>query len=146
MSTKLDILESFIYSQAMHTAPNVPERRTFLPVISWTAVFAVAAPLALLSTRGKPHLPWHSVVVLLPAVPLALMVFSFLRGVQQLDELKKRVFFEAIAFSALGTAFLTFSYGFLQTVGWPALNLWCVWGVMGPLWLAGLWVSKRRYE
>lgn len=130
----------------MHSVPTDLERRAFLPVLSWTAVFALAASLALLSTCSRPHLPWHSLVVLLPAVPLGLMLAAFFRGIRQLDELKRRACLEAIAFSAIVTAFLTFSYGFLQTVGWPALHSWCVWGVMRPLWLVGLWMSKRRYE
>lgn len=79
-------------------------------------------------------------------LPLTLMLLTCLRWLSALDEFYRRIFLEAIAFSAVVTAFCTFGYGFLQSVGWPAVSLWSVWAVMGPLWVVGLFVAKRRYQ
>ena len=45
-----------------------------------------------------------------------------------------------------GTAVLTFSYGFLENVGFPPLNTFMIWPLMAMLWLLGQGVSRLRYR
>src|SRR4051812_21219986 len=84
--------------------------------------FAVATVSSFAFVQNHPPAGWRSIIVLLPMVPLIFMVKTFLDFVRCMDEFKQRVYMESIAFSALATAVLTFGYGFLERVGWPALN------------------------
>ena len=63
----------------------------------------------------------------------------------RLDELQRRIQFEAIAFAFAGTALLTFSYGFVENVGFPHLSWFFVWPIMAILWIIGLGIATRRY-
>ncbi len=84
-------------------------------------------------------------VALLPMVPAVFVIVAIIRQLRRLDELQRRIQFEALAISFMGTAFITFGYGFLQLAGFPPVSWFAVWPIMAVLWLAGLWLSQRRY-
>ena len=58
-----------------------------------------------------------------------------LKGMKRLENL-----------SFAGTAVLTFSYGFLEGLGYPRLSMFSVWPIMAVLWIVGLLLARRRYE
>jgi hypothetical protein len=41
---------------------------------------------------------------------------------------------------------LTFSYGFLEGLGYPRLSTFLVWPVLAVLWIAGHALARRRYR
>ena len=84
-------------------------------------------------------------VALLPMAPAVFVIVAIIRQLRRLDELQRRIQFEALAISFMGTAFLTFGYGFLELAGFPRVSWFAVWPIMAVLWLAGLWFSQRRY-
>ena len=43
---------------------------------------------------------------------------------------------EGLAIAAAVTAGLTFTYGFLESAGFPKVSMFWVWGVMGTVWAA----------
>ena len=88
----------------------------------------------------------RTVVALLPMVPAAGIVFVVLRQLRRMDELQRRLQVEALALAFAGTAILTFSYGFLELVGFPRLPMFSVWPVMASLWLLGTFLGQRRYR
>jgi hypothetical protein len=90
--------------------------------------------------------PWRDLIALSPMLPGALMVWVILRQLRRLDELQQRVQFEAFALAFAGTAFITFSYGFLEGLGYPRLSMFVVWPLMGSLWMLGLVLAARRYK
>ena len=49
------------------------------------------------------------------------------------------------ALQAFGTALLTFTYGFLETTGFPKLSMFFVWPLMGAFWVIGCVLGLRRY-
>jgi len=87
-----------------------------------------------------------TLVALLPTLPCIGACWAILRQFRRLDELQLRVQLEALGFAFAGTALLTFSYGFLEGVGWRPLSMFVVWPVMATLWLVGLAVAARRYR
>lgn len=90
---------------------------------------------------------WRVPLALLPMVPLVFALFAFVRYMGRIDELQRRIQFEALAFAFGGTALLTFGYGFLQSIaGYPQVNWFAVWPVMAVLWLAGKARADRRYK
>jgi hypothetical protein len=53
---------------------------------------------------------------------------------------------EGLAFAFAATGLTTFSYGFLQTVGFPNLSWFIVWPVMSLFWGVGHAMAKRRFR
>jgi hypothetical protein len=63
-----------------------------------------------------------------------------------MNELQQRIQLEALGFSFGATAILTFTYGFLQNVGFSDLNWTWVVPLMIGLWGIGQIVAGRRYR
>jgi hypothetical protein len=87
-----------------------------------------------------------TLVCLLPMLPLAGSCWAILRQLQRIDELQRRIQLEGLAISFAATALLTFSYGFLEIVGFPKLSMFCVWPLMATFWVAGCAASYLRYR
>ncbi len=90
--------------------------------------------------------PWRSLLALCPMIPAAALAWVVLRELRRMDELQRRIQLEAIGFSFAGTAVLTFSYGFLEGLGYPRLSMFTVWPILAVLWVAGLAIARRRYQ
>jgi hypothetical protein len=95
---------------------------------------------------GSIASPWRDLTALSPMLPGALVVWAILRQLRRLDELQRQVQFEALAFAFAGTAFISFSYGFLETHGYPRLSMFVIWPLMASLWMLGLMLAARRYK
>ena len=90
--------------------------------------------------------PWRDVVALSPMLACAAAAWVILRELRRMDELQRRIQLEALGFAFAGTALLTFSYGFLEGLGYPRLSMFTVWPVMAALWIVGLLMARRRYQ
>lgn len=90
--------------------------------------------------------PLRTASALLPVLPMAGMAIVTIRYILELDELARQVHLEGLAVAAVGTALFTFSYGFLETAGFPRLSMFLVWPLLGALWALGSWASWRRYR
>ena len=90
--------------------------------------------------------PWRDLVALSPMLAAVVMPWVILRELRRMDELQMRIQLEALGFSFAGTAILTFSYGFLEGLGYPRLSMFSVWPVMAVLWIVGLVLARRRYQ
>ena len=107
-------------------------------------VFTVASVLAL-QALGTSTL-WRVPLALAPMVPGFFCLLAVVRHVGRIDEFQRKLFAESIAFAFGGTALLTFSYGFLQNVGFPSVSWFAVWPLMAVLWGIGSLVACRRYR
>ncbi|WP_036166847.1 hypothetical protein [Massilia sp. 9096] len=91
---------------------------------------AVYALLLLASIRfGRPMdegLP-RSLVLLAPMIGFALMIRALVRHAARIDEYQRVRLLENVALAAAITAALSFSYGFLETAGYPRLSMFAVW-------------------
>lgn len=83
---------------------------------------------------------------LLPMLGAGAAAWAILRGLWRMDELQRRIQFDAIAIAFLGTALITFGWGFAEGAGLPRLRAFAVWPIMGTLWAFGLVVAHRRYR
>jgi|EndMetStandDraft_4_1072995.scaffolds.fasta_scaffold185123_2 hypothetical protein len=90
--------------------------------------------------------PWRDVIALSPMLPAAAMAWVILRELRRMDELQRRIQLEALGFSFAGAAVLTFSYGFLEGLGYPRLSMFTVWPLLAALWIVGLVLARRRYQ
>ena len=90
--------------------------------------------------------PWRDLIALSPMLPAAATTWIVLRELRRMDELQRRIQLEALGFSFAGTAILTFSYGFLEGLGYPRLSMFTVWPILAVLWVVGLALAHRRYR
>jgi hypothetical protein len=92
----------------------------------------------------------RTVVLLAPMIGFALMIRAIARHVARIDEYQRLRMLEGVALAFAITGAVTFSYGFLETAGFPKLSMFSVWIVMGASWgLVGLvrgMVARRAVE
>jgi hypothetical protein len=93
-----------------------------------------------------PSAPYKYLLVLLPILPVIYICFTVIRYITALDEMWRKIFTEAWAFSAIATGFTCVSYPFLQDVGAPQLPLECGFFLMWIYYFIGLFFSWRRYK
>lgn len=99
-----------------------------------------------LLTHAAIAAPWRDVIALSPMLACAAAAWVILRELRRMDELQRRIQLEALGFAFAGTALLSFSYGFLEGLGYPRLTMFTVWPVMAVLWVVGLVLARRRYQ
>jgi len=115
-----------------------------------TAALAIYALVLVGSIKFLEHAalaaPLRDLVALSPMIPAAAVAWIVLRELRRMDELQRRIQLEALGFSFAGTAILTFSYGFLEGLGYPRLSMFTVWPMLAVLWIVGLVLARRRYQ
>ena len=102
----------------------------------WTAI-AVYVALVVASIRfGRPMADGllRTVVLLSPMIGFAMMIRAIARHVARIDEYQRLRLLESLALAFAITGAVTFSYGFLETAGYPKLSMFSVWMVMGVSW------------
>ena len=91
---------------------------------------------------GRPMEPGlaRTLLLLSPALPLVLAIWAIVRQFGRMDEFVRLRSLENFAIAGALTAGLTFTYGFLETAGFPKLSMFWVWSLMGAAWavIAGL--------
>ena len=122
-------------------------RRYFVELTAGLLVYAVLLVISLTALRDGVVAPmWHTIVGLLPMFGGLAVAVAIIRQFGRMDELQRKIQFDAISLAFLGTALLTLAYGFLENAGLPHLSMFTVWPVMGALWLAGSIGSTLRYR
>ena len=89
---------------------------------------------------------WRYVVAVAPMLGGLACARAIMRQLNRLDELQRRVQLDGLATSFLGTALVTFSYGFLENAGLPRLSMFVVWPLMAAFWIVGTLAANRRYR
>lgn len=111
-------------------------------MIAYVAAVIISSVLLASVPQGS----LRTLCALIPIVPMIVVAVTVIRQMRELDELARAVHLEALAIAFVGTALITFSYGFLETAGFPRLSMFFVWPVLGTLWGLGAWISWRRYR
>lgn len=123
-------------------------RRYYIELGSALALYMVllCTSLYLLQQSQNMGQLLRTLVSLAPVLPAGLMCWAIVRQMRRLDEMHLRIQFEALGFAFAASALLTFSYGFLENVGFPHITWHWVWPVMGMMWILGLAIARRRYR
>lgn len=102
------------------------------------AMVAYAATLFASISFGKPMEPGttRTLLLLTPAIPLMLAIWAIVRQFGRMDEFVRLRSLENFAIAGAVTAGLTFTYGFLETAGFPKVSMFWVWSIMGGTWAA----------
>lgn len=87
----------------------------------------------------------RALLSLMPVIPGLAICWAIVRQLRRVDELQRKIQFEALGLAFAATAITTFSYGFLENVGLPKLTMFAVWPLMAAFWIIGYIISSRRY-
>jgi hypothetical protein len=108
--------------------------------------YVVVLVVALLLIEAHPHAVWRIPVAVAPVVPICFALWAFVRALGRMDELQRRIHLNAVGFGFGATAIITFTYGFLELVGFPAISYIWVLPLMTALWGVGAVAATRRYS
>lgn len=125
---------------------NSAARAYTIQFLSAMAAYVVLLIVSVYLLENNPTAPWRGFVAVLPAIPTVLGLLAFIRFLGRMDELQRRIHFDAIAFAAGTTAILTFTWGLLENAGFPHISLIWVLPLMAALWGIGAGVSTARYR
>ena len=123
------------------------QRRYVIELLAAVALYGVL----LVGMNWADH-RWHPTgapriaLALLPMIGCVAALIAIMRGIRRLDELQRRVQFEAIVFAFAVTALGTFGWGFLEGAGLPHLRAFSVWPIMGVSWGFGCALANWRYR
>lgn len=81
--------------------------------------------------RPMPEGLARTLVLVSPMLGFGLMIRAIVRHVARADEYVRVRLLESVALAAAITGAASFTYGFLETVGYPKLSMFSVWIVMG---------------
>ena len=116
-------------------------------LLSTLAVYGVVLVGSIELLKHSDFTPgWQAAIALTPMLACLAAAWVILREIRRMDELQRRIQFEALGFAFAITALATFSYGFLEGLGWPRLSMFGVWPLMGGLWVVRLAMARRRYR
>jgi len=73
----------------------------------------------------------RTLVLVSPMIGFGVMIWVIARHLARVDEFIRKQLMENVALAAAITAGLTFTYGFLETAGFPKLSMFTVWCVLG---------------
>ena len=111
------------------------------------AAYVVVLLIAVTLINISPSSAWWRIpLALSPVVPIIFAMFAYMRFVSHIDELQRRIQFEALAFGFGISGILAFSYGFLEDVGFPHLSWTFVFPLMIAFWGIGAVIASRRYR
>jgi hypothetical protein len=94
-------------------------------------------------SEQSPHRNW---LILLPVLPIIYLAATTIRSVSVVDEMKRKIYTEAMAFSGVATAWTCFSYMFLRNMGAPEFHAERAFYIAFIYYWAGLFFSWRRYK
>jgi hypothetical protein len=100
----------------------------------------------LLHHISMPPAPYKYLLVLLPILPVIYICSTIIRYITELDEMWRKIYMEAMAFSGIATGFTCVSYLFLQDIGAPKLPLEWGFNLMWIYYFIGFFFSVRRYK
>ena len=93
-------------------------------------VYAVLLVAAIRLGRPMDEGVLRTLFLLSPMLGFCLMLWAIARHLNRVDEYLRRFLLESFALAAGITAGLTFTYGFLETAGYPRLSMFSVWMVL----------------
>ena len=117
-----------------------------LPTALWIGCFLGAL---LLLKYADLSLPLRIAVALLPVLPFVFFVRRFITHLRNLDELQRRVHFEAFAIAFPLAILLLMTLALLERAHLVAPEKWSyeqVWFYLPLFYLVGLAISWRRYK
>ncbi len=131
----------------MNTQQQV-NRRYYIELFGSLAVYVVLLiAVNLIAGRiGTSNRPLLIALAVTPMIPVIFTVAAVVRYLSACDELERQIQLTSLAITVGATAFVTFTYGFLEGAGFPRLSMFSVWPLMAIAWLASSIALRLRYR
>ena len=122
-------------------------RRYIRELISSSIIYAIVLIVSI-SVLKQVEFPrvWQVIISLSPVIPVAFVILAIMRLTIYSDELQQRIQLYAVSFSAALTGLITFSYGFLENVGFPKFPTFFVLPMLIFIWGMSLRYFEKRYQ
>ena len=123
-------------------------RRYYIELFGSLAVYIVLlVAVNLVADRiGTSNRPLLVALAVAPMIPVICTVAAIVRYLSACDELERQIQLTSLAITVGATAFVTFTYGFLEGAGFPRLSMFSVWPLMAAVWLASSIALRLRYR
>jgi hypothetical protein len=111
----------------------------------WISIYMIARGLLELGALAPAA---RIAIALLPTPFFVYYVWTWMKGVSEMDELERRIELEALGFAFPAAVVLLMTLGLVDvaiTLNPDDFSLRHVWAMMPILYYAGLWRAKRRY-
>ncbi len=109
-------------------------KRGNLELVASLAVYIVILLPALHYGSAMQDGAGRTAVMVSPMIGFMLALWAVVRQFRRVDEFLRLRTLENIAVAAAITAGVSFTYGFLENVGFPRLSMFAVWPLMGGAW------------
>jgi hypothetical protein len=106
-------------------------RAYFSELMLALAVYTVLLLAAIHYGRPMPDSVLRTAILVSPMIGFAMMIRAVARQFARVDEYQRMRMLENLAIAAAITGAVTFTYGFMETAGFPRLSMFSVWIVMG---------------
>lgn len=113
---------------------NEAAKRSAMELTASIAIYAAILIPAMMVGPAMEAGTLRTVVMLSPMLGFMLALWAVVRQLRRIDEFLRLRTLENIAMAAAVTAGATFTYGFLENVGYPRLSMFVVWPLMGAVW------------
>ena len=123
---------------------NCRHTRHFILGVVWYSVTLMTV-ITLINARFEESILRYF-LILIPVPGALWTIYSSIQLVRNMDELAQKIHTEAAMISALVTAALTFTYGFLELMGFPKMMTFLFFPTMIALWGIFTPFVRRRYE
>ncbi|HWI17184.1 MAG TPA: hypothetical protein VNT81_05530 [Vicinamibacterales bacterium] len=112
----------------------------------WLSIFMIARGLLEMNIASPPM---RAAIALLPTPFFAWYLWTWMKGVSEMDELQRRIELEALALAFPLAVVLLMTLGLLDVaigLSEEDFSIRHVWAMMPVLYYFSLWRAKRRYE
>jgi len=108
------------------------------------ALYLVVLFASLSAAKGLGEGLGRTLLLLSPMIPVALVLWAFMRQLGRMDEFVKLRSLQSLALAGGITGGFALTWGFLEIAGFPRLSMFTVWMVFGGSW-AVLSVAQGLY-
>ncbi|MEO8608571.1 MAG: hypothetical protein ABI690_11845 [Chloroflexota bacterium] len=123
-----------------------PEQRYLRRFLFFISIYVVLVIISVQLVDKLENNLLRLLIALLPIIPILFGLGAFLAYLRQMDELQRRIQFEAFGFSLGLTAIVTFTLGLMENVGFERLSLVWVFPMIVAFWGVGQFIAGRRYK
>lgn len=119
-------------------------RRYFWELGSAMVFYAAVLAISLRLVDAMEPGSLRTALALAPAIPVFVLIWVIARQYRRSDEFVRLRHLESMAVAFGVTAGITFTYGFLESAGFPRQSAFWVWGIMGFTWAIHSSVRLKR--
>lgn len=106
-------------------------RAYFIELMTSIVVYTILLVAAIRYGRPMEEGVLRTAILISPMIGFGMMIRTVVRHVARIDEYQRMRMLENLSIATAITGAVTFTYGFMETAGFPKLSMFYVWIVMG---------------